>query len=229
MAVRPAKCRLQLCLKGCQAAGWQAPSLCQFEQCLGSCGPGKLTEKGKFPKVLRGGCKRSFGPSEQRSPKSHLHHPKLLLHRCKMGLHRCKRLCALSTFGKLSLLGQSSENPCAHKIERSLLHRCNPIWHRCKISFGWCKRLFGDLCSLGPKDLLHPPLSSGSEKGVFWKRGLFRKIHFLEILENLEILEILEKRQTLENKGESDHFLEILENLEILEILEIPPVKRPLW
>ena len=34
---------------------------------------------------------------------------------------------------------------------------------------------------------------SGSEKGVFWKRGLFRKAHFLEILENLEILEILEK------------------------------------
>ena len=31
---------------------------------------------------------------------------------------------------------------------------------------------------------------SGSEKGVFWKRGLFRKVHFLEILE------ILENRQT---------------------------------
>ena len=69
---------------------------------------------------------------------------------------------------------------------------------------------------------------SGSEKGVFWKRGLFRKVHFLEILENLEILEILENAQTLENKGEADHFLEILENLEILEILEIPLVKRPL-
>ena len=69
---------------------------------------------------------------------------------------------------------------------------------------------------------------SGSEKGVFWKRGLFRKVHFLEILENLEILEILENAQTVENKGEADHFLEILENLEILEILEIPLVKRPL-
>ena len=66
---------------------------------------------------------------------------------------------------------------------------------------------------------------SGSEKGVFWKRGLFRKVHFLEILENLEILEILENTQTVENKGEPDHFLEILENLEILEILS---VKRPL-
>ena len=63
---------------------------------------------------------------------------------------------------------------------------------------------------------------SGSEKGVFWKRGLFRKIHFLE---NLEILEILENPQTVENKREADHFLEILENL---EILEIPLVKRPL-
>ena len=54
---------------------------------------------------------------------------------------------------------------------------------------------------------------SGSEKGVFWKRGLFRKFHFLEILENLEILEILENPQTVENKGKSGHFLEILENL----------------
>ena len=32
----------------------------------------------------------------------------------------------------------------------------------------------------------------GFRKGVFWKRGLFRKVVFLEILENLELLEILE-------------------------------------
>ena len=57
------------------------------------------------------------------------------------------------------------------------------------------------------------------KKGVFWKRGLFRKVYFLEILENLEILEILGNPQTVEHKEESDHFLEILENLEILEIL----------
>ena len=50
---------------------------------------------------------------------------------------------------------------------------------------------------------------SGSEKGVFWKRGLFRKVHSLDFLETLEILEILENPQTMENKGESDHFLEI--------------------
>ena len=31
---------------------------------LGCCGPGKLPKKGKFPKVVRGGCKRSFGPRE---------------------------------------------------------------------------------------------------------------------------------------------------------------------
>ena len=69
------------------------------------------------------------------------------------------------------------------------------------------------------------PFKSGSEKGVFWKRGLFKKVHFLEILENLEILEFLENSQTVEKKGDSDHFLEILENL---EILEISPAKRPL-
>ena len=59
-----------------------------------------------------------------------------------------------------------------------------------------------------------------SGKGVFWKRGLFRKVHFLEILQNLEILD-----SSPENTGESDHCLEILEKF---ENLEIPPVQRPL-
>ena len=77
----------------------------------------------------------------------------------------------------------------------------------------------------GSRFLKVRPPTSNSEKGVFGKRGLFRKVHFLEIQENLEIPEILENPQTVEDKGESDHFLE---NLEILEILEIPPVKRPL-
>ena len=67
---------------------------------LGSCGPGKLTEKGKFPKVLRGGCKRSFGPREQRSPKSLLHRCNPILHRCKSSFGWCKRL-----FGDLCSLG----------------------------------------------------------------------------------------------------------------------------
>ena len=62
----------------------------------------------------------------------------------------------------------------------------------------------------------------GFGKGVFWKRGLFRKVHFLEILE------FQENPQTAEKKGDSDHFPEIVENLEILEILDISPVKRPL-
>ena len=59
--------------------------------CLGSHGLGKLPEKRKSPKVVRGGCKRSFGPREQKSPKSLLHHPNPLLHRREMGLHRCRR------------------------------------------------------------------------------------------------------------------------------------------
>ena len=79
----------------------------------------------------------------------------------------------------------------------------------------------------GPRDNTCQLRSQVAILGI-GKRGLFRKVHFLEILENLEILEILEISQTVENKGDSDHFLEILENLEILEILEIPPAKRPL-
>ena len=55
------------------------------------------------------------------------------------------------------------------------------------------------------------------------EKGLFSKIHFLEILQTLEILEIRENPKTVENKGERDHFLEILENL---EIPEIPPLKK---
>ena len=31
-----------------------------------------------------------------------------------------------------------------------------------------------------------PGPNSGSEKGVFWRKGLFRKVHFLEILGNVE-------------------------------------------
>ena len=62
-------------------------------------------------------------------------------------------------------------------------------------------------------------MTSGSGKGVFWKRGLFRRVHYLEILENLEILQIPENPQTVENEGESDHCLEILETLEMLEIV----------
>ena len=34
---------------------------------VGSHGPGKLPEKGKSPRVVRGGCKRSFGLREQKA------------------------------------------------------------------------------------------------------------------------------------------------------------------
>ena len=95
--------------------------------------------------------------------------------------------------------------------------------------------------SLYPSFRGFPPLSkAGVERPCFfpivggiwfgkrglWKRGLFRKVHFPEILENLEILEILENPQTVENRRESDHFLEILENFEVLEILRLLQAKK---
>ena len=60
----------------------------------------------------------------------------------------------------------------------------------------------------------------GSGKGVFWKRGLFRKVH-----DSREFRDSRDSREppNCGKKGESDHFLEILVNL---EILEIPPVKK---
>ena len=61
-----------------------------------------------------------------------------------------------------------------------------------------------------PTPFANPRLSS--RKGVFWKRGLFGKVHILEIL---EIVEISENLQAVENEGASDHFPEILEILEL--------------
>ena len=51
-------------------------------------------ETSKVPKVVRRGCKRCFGPKEQRSPKSLLHHQNPVLHRCNSLLHQCKRTLA---------------------------------------------------------------------------------------------------------------------------------------
>ena len=47
-------------------------------------------------------------------------------------------------------------------------------------------------------------LGSACEKRVFGKRGLLRKVQFLEITENVEILEILETPQSVEKLGYSD-------------------------
>ena len=72
----------------------------------------------------------------------------------------------------------------------------------------WALRSLGKFISCDMLQSKSTPwhLHGGSEKkgsfgkGVVWKRGLFIKVHFLEILENLEILEILETPQTVENK-----------------------------
>ena len=47
---------------GCKTCRGEGGSETVFCLGLGSCGPGKLNEKGKFPKVLRGGCKGLLDP-----------------------------------------------------------------------------------------------------------------------------------------------------------------------
>ena len=69
---------------------------------------GEGVENRKFPKVVTRGCKRCFGPREQRSPKGLLHLPKPVLHRATL----------------------------------------------------FCTSARGFFCSLGPKDLLHPLVST---------------------------------------------------------------------
>ena len=58
---------------------------------LGCCGSGKWPDSGKSPKVVRRGCKRSFGAREQKSQKGLLHHQNLVLHQCNPAFHGCKR------------------------------------------------------------------------------------------------------------------------------------------
>ena len=63
---------------------------------------GEGSKLGKSPKVARRGCKRSFGPTAQRSPKSHLHHVQPYFAPVQP---QCKRLFARSvqkTFCTLS-------------------------------------------------------------------------------------------------------------------------------
>ena len=87
--------------------------------------------------MLRGGCKRSFGPREQRSLKSLLHRCNPILHRCKSSFGWCKRLfgdlCSLgpkdllhpplSTFGKfpfsVSFPGPQLPNPWLDKTKET--------------------------------------------------------------------------------------------------------------
>ena len=104
--------------------------------------------------------------------------------------------------------------PCTIERQVSAASLC----HSCKVQLS----IVGKSTACGIRGAPFLDISIGVGKGVFWKRGLFKNVHFLEILENLENLEILETPQSVENKGECDHFLEIPENL---EILEIPPVK----
>ena len=57
---------------------------------------------------------------------------------------------------------------------------------RCKSSFGWCKRLFGDLCSLGPKDLLHhTPLKA--LLGIFSSRSISQARSFPTLRKSLQL------------------------------------------
>ena len=58
---------------------------------LECCGSGKWPDSGKSPKVVRRGCKRSFGTREQKFQKGLLHHQNLVLLRCNPAFNRCKR------------------------------------------------------------------------------------------------------------------------------------------
>ena len=60
-----------------------------------SCGLGNFPKRESLQKWLGEGAKGlfdSFGPTEQRSPKSLLHHRNPLLHRCNPISHQCKKL-----------------------------------------------------------------------------------------------------------------------------------------
>ena len=92
---------------------------------FGGHGPGKLPVKGKSPKVVRGGCKSSFGRREQRSPKSLLHHQKPFSVQeayCALGPEDLHPL--LTTFGDFPFSG-NFPGPWLPKSN----YFSNPIFH----------------------------------------------------------------------------------------------------
>ena len=56
-------------------------------------------------------------------------------------------------------LGEGAKGPFGPREPKSSCTGAERELHRCKTGFRWCKRLLGDLCSLGPKHLLHPLLT----------------------------------------------------------------------
>ena len=141
-----------------------------------------------LPKVLRGGCKTSFGPREQRSPKGLLHHPKLLL----SGNRKWWRQTGSRQSTPLSTIqtryGNSVSTP---EATRTCKTQQNSLQREADTEFQYrphivdtdtiADAVFADaisetsilhpvqngvapvqeaLCSLGPKDLLHPPPST---------------------------------------------------------------------
>ena len=94
-------------------------------------------ETSKVPKVVRRGCKRCFGPREQRFLKSLLHHQNPVLHRCNSLLHQCKRPLAplaqktflhplLTTLGTFEVSGPCSRT-FGSQAKKSVSARPSPI------------------------------------------------------------------------------------------------------
>ena len=57
-------------------------------------------------------------------------------------------------------LGEGAKSVFGPRAPNSSCTGAKKGLHRCKTGFGWCKRLLGDLCSLAPKHLLHPLLTT---------------------------------------------------------------------
>ena len=134
-----------------------------------SCDPECLLqgpEASKLPKVVRRGCKRSFGPREQRSPKSLLHHLNPVLHRCNSLLHQCKRtlLPGSKTFAPLRFLapvaGTRSRKHCQGISEFSGPRQAAGVATRTQARQGAQTQIFGSG---------HHPVEWGSST---WRGGV---------------------------------------------------------
>ena len=98
-----------------------------------------------------------------------------------------------------------------------------PPWLKDNGEEHWELNSHQDSCR--PEDYHPHQTLFGFGKGVFCKRGLFRKVHFLEILDNLEILEFLGSPQT-EKERRFRPFSRDSKEFRDLEILEISPAKK---
>ena len=120
-------------------------------------------------------------------------------------VHLQKENCAFAKAASIPARRQSED--AGPRIFGLILRHCPP------------SRIFFQIFEHSTKVAFAKTAFDSLGEGVFRKRGLFKCVHFLEILKNPEFLEISREPSECRKRRETDHFFR--------DSLEIPPAKRP--